>query len=479
PTVLAETIGANVTRFVHSLRGLHQLKTAAGAWEHILPDALGSLRVVTDNAVAVLESRNYGVYGDLFGQTGISQTQYSYTGEPTDLNGLVYDRARYMSPALGQFVSLDPQETFNRYAYTDGNPVMRIDPSGLMNDAGGGGGTYKPKSILQIQTNAIVHIAISTTANLVTKVANSLGLGIVTGAVKKIETTAHQNVGGSYVWNESPAVQTAYNKVVFGGLNRINTNKDANKVVSAITASVQNGKLTTSNANNKPMLNLAPQMQNIFGYNVNYGGIHGEQFDPASDDGRISTLHLLDASLQISGYLQGKGSLSDSGIDTFHKVFGTMPDGITPMNVYLGADKSNSGAPDQGYTPSGLQNMYLGSQMSTAGMTHEFGHQLNRYYGDSLSGGKRETTFAGYTSNQVPIDQGNSYLYVNYAAHPCSLGDDRKCPGELLPDIFMTAVLNGQNYQGVDNLDPKYLVAWNKPKLQPVFDKYIKLKLNS
>lgn len=137
----------NVTRFIHSLRGLHQLKTSGGAWEHILPDTLGSLRVVTDNSVGVLESRNYAVYGDLFGTTGTSQTSYGYTGEPTDGNGLVYDRARYMSPALGQFISLDPMETFNRYAYVDGNPVMRTDPSGLLFGAGSNvGGAVKKKT---------------------------------------------------------------------------------------------------------------------------------------------------------------------------------------------------------------------------------------------------------------------------------------------------------------------------------------------
>ncbi len=154
PTVLSETIGANVTRFVHGLRGLHQLKTSGGAWEHILTDALGSLRVVTNNSVAVLESRNYGVYGDLFGTTGTSQTSYGYAGEPTDGNGLVYDRARYMSPALGQFVSLDPMETFNRYAYVDGNPVMRTDPSGLLFAAGSNvGGALKKQATIVAAVN--------------------------------------------------------------------------------------------------------------------------------------------------------------------------------------------------------------------------------------------------------------------------------------------------------------------------------------
>jgi RHS repeat-associated protein len=108
---------SKIATIVRNPCGLHQLKTAANVWEHIHSDALGGLRVVTDNAAAVLESRNYGIYGDLFGQTGTQQAGYGYTGEPTDSNGLVYGRARYMSPAIGQFLSLDPLETFNRYAY--------------------------------------------------------------------------------------------------------------------------------------------------------------------------------------------------------------------------------------------------------------------------------------------------------------------------------------------------------------------------
>ncbi|MBL8152763.1 MAG: hypothetical protein JNM70_01165 [Anaerolineae bacterium] len=140
PTVLSETSGANVTRFLHGPRGLHQIQTPAGVWQHAFADALGSLRLVTDSAAAVLDSRSYGIYGDLFGQAGSAQTGYGYSGEPTDANGLVYDRARYFSPALGQFPSLDPLEVFNRYAYVNGNPVMQTDPSGmliLMSETGG------------------------------------------------------------------------------------------------------------------------------------------------------------------------------------------------------------------------------------------------------------------------------------------------------------------------------------------------------
>lgn len=129
--VLAETTGANVIRNVHAPRGIHAHKDAAGAWEWMVQDGLGSVRGVVDNAVGVLEIRNYDPYGVLFDVMGSNQTAYGFTGEPTDSNELVYLRNRYMSSVLGQFVSLDPAETPNRYAYVGGNPINRVDPSGL------------------------------------------------------------------------------------------------------------------------------------------------------------------------------------------------------------------------------------------------------------------------------------------------------------------------------------------------------------
>jgi RHS repeat-associated protein len=56
---------------------------------------------------------------------------FGFTGEPSDANGLVYLRARYYNPTIGQFPSLDPIEVPNRYRYADANPVNRTDPSGL------------------------------------------------------------------------------------------------------------------------------------------------------------------------------------------------------------------------------------------------------------------------------------------------------------------------------------------------------------
>jgi RHS repeat-associated protein len=58
---------------------------------------------------------------------------FGFTGEYTDPgDNLVYLRARYYNPTIGQFFNLDPLETPNRYAYVNGNVVNRRDPSGLV-----------------------------------------------------------------------------------------------------------------------------------------------------------------------------------------------------------------------------------------------------------------------------------------------------------------------------------------------------------
>ncbi|WP_248063454.1 RHS repeat-associated core domain-containing protein [Paenibacillus silvae] len=65
----------------------------------------------------------------------------------TDANGLYYMRARYYDPKLKRFLNRDvirgdiqDGQTFNRYAYVNGNPVSYIDPLGLMKCETGGTG---------------------------------------------------------------------------------------------------------------------------------------------------------------------------------------------------------------------------------------------------------------------------------------------------------------------------------------------------
>ncbi len=137
--VLTETTDANVTRYVQGPMGLQQIQQPSTAWQQVIPDALGSVRGVVDASNALLDTRLYAPYGEVFGPTGSSQTAYGFTGEPTDGNGLVYLRARYYNPGLGVFTGLDPLEgemvstmSLNRYMYIYGDVVNAIDPSGML-----------------------------------------------------------------------------------------------------------------------------------------------------------------------------------------------------------------------------------------------------------------------------------------------------------------------------------------------------------
>ena len=46
------------------------------------------------------------------------------------MSGIYYLRAHWYNPQLQIFLSRDPESTLRRYGYTQGNPVMRIDPRG-------------------------------------------------------------------------------------------------------------------------------------------------------------------------------------------------------------------------------------------------------------------------------------------------------------------------------------------------------------
>ena len=83
----------------------------------------------------------YGPYGEPIAHTGSTDTPFQFNGRygvQTDLNGLLYMRARYYDPTIRRFINQDATlgsiiqgTTLNRFAFANGNPVSLLDPFGL------------------------------------------------------------------------------------------------------------------------------------------------------------------------------------------------------------------------------------------------------------------------------------------------------------------------------------------------------------
>jgi RHS repeat-associated protein len=97
-------------------------------------DQIGSTRLLTDSTGQAVGSYIYDAYGKTTSHAGSATTPLQYTGQYQDVEtGFYYLRARYYDPATAQFITRDPIEALTGapYAYTGGNPLNAIDPSGL------------------------------------------------------------------------------------------------------------------------------------------------------------------------------------------------------------------------------------------------------------------------------------------------------------------------------------------------------------
>lgn len=113
---------------------------------HYHLDHLGTPRRVTDRSNRTVGFHDYLAFGPEVsgGLTEPSPAPLQYTGHERDKWGvegadtLDYMHARYYSPTLGRFLSLDrapadpkSPQTWNQYAYARNSPLRVIDPDGL------------------------------------------------------------------------------------------------------------------------------------------------------------------------------------------------------------------------------------------------------------------------------------------------------------------------------------------------------------
>jgi RHS repeat-associated protein len=114
-------------------------------------DGHGSVRVLFDTLGAISQIATYSAYGQMLAVhnrlsalVGTTEATFAstlgYSGEPFDARiGQQYLRARFYTPSTGRFDRLDPFAgnandpfSFHKYGFVHGDPVMGIDPTGLM-----------------------------------------------------------------------------------------------------------------------------------------------------------------------------------------------------------------------------------------------------------------------------------------------------------------------------------------------------------
>ena len=95
----------------------------------------GNGRIAQVNG-AITFAQGYAPYGAVNYTSGSSSSSYGFTNEYQS-QGKIYLRARHYVPLLGRFLTRDTwggdansPMSFNRWSYTEGNPINYTDPSG-------------------------------------------------------------------------------------------------------------------------------------------------------------------------------------------------------------------------------------------------------------------------------------------------------------------------------------------------------------
>ncbi|RYG93546.1 MAG: RHS repeat-associated core domain-containing protein [Alphaproteobacteria bacterium] len=122
----------------HTVDGLLLGETGPSGRRDYLPDAIGSVTATVDPTATVKNTYRYKPYGAFLVQGGPeADPKFLWTGETGSRNSGAphagqYNRARTYARETGRWTSVDPLwPDESAYGYVEGNPVNRIDPSGM------------------------------------------------------------------------------------------------------------------------------------------------------------------------------------------------------------------------------------------------------------------------------------------------------------------------------------------------------------
>ena len=110
-------------------------ESRSGTTSYYEQDGLGSVTSLSNTSGALAQSYTYDSFGNQTASSGSLTNFFRYTGREFDTEtGLYFNRARYLDPTTGRFISEDPFKEvlrgLNFYTYVRNDPVGYTDPNG-------------------------------------------------------------------------------------------------------------------------------------------------------------------------------------------------------------------------------------------------------------------------------------------------------------------------------------------------------------
>lgn len=131
--------GTVIASYCYAGALLVAMRAEDGAFYYYHFDKTGNTLALTDASGNVANSYQYDPFGQVTAQTGTVRNPFTYVGAygvMQEGNGIFYMKNRYYDAVTGRFLQKDPigfaGGQSNLYAYVGNNPVMGIDPEGLI-----------------------------------------------------------------------------------------------------------------------------------------------------------------------------------------------------------------------------------------------------------------------------------------------------------------------------------------------------------